>query len=391
MTTSQTPDTRTRSSDPTGPLSQAVANDTPTAAPPRTVVLKRRVLGASSRLGLLNGIRDSKWRQRRLLILCYHSVSIDDEHEWSPTYSMSPAMLESRFRMLRDGGYNVLPLDEAIRRLYERTLPPRSVALTFDDGMFDFQARALPLLKQYGLPATVYLTTFYSEYQKPIFGLFCSYLLWRARLRMPQPDTRPILGQESAWDLSTDGGRRRAHREIMDHVAREQLPLPERIALAERLAGLLGDDYEALRAKRILTVMTPDEAAEIAREGVDVQLHTHRHRTPDDHALFMREITDNRRRIDAIRDGVARHFCYPSGVYLSEFLPWLREAGVQTATTCDPGLASSKTEPLLLPRLVDTSNLSALDVEGWMTGMSAFFMPRKARVHAERAQAASDV
>ena len=82
---------------------------------------------------------------------------------------------------------------------------------------------------------------------------------------------------------------------------------------------------------------------------------------------------------------MARHFCYPSGVYRAEFLPWLREAGVQTATTCDPGLASSQTEPLLLPRLVDTSNLSALDVEGWMTGMSAFFMPRKASAHVQAA------
>jgi len=364
-----------------------VANATAAPAPPMTVVVKRRVLRASSRLGLLNGIRDSKWRQRRLLILCYHSVSIDDEHEWSGTYSMSPAVLESRLRMLRDGGYNVLPLDEAISRLYERTLPPRSVALTFDDGMFDFRARALPLLKQYGFPATVYLTTFYSEYQKPIFGLFCSYVLWRARERMPRPDTRAILGAQSAWDLTTEGGRRRAHREIMDFTAREGHKLPERIALAERLTELLGDDYDALRARRILTVMTPDEAAEIAREGVDVQLHTHRHRTPNDHSLFLREITDNRRRIDPIRDGMARHFCYPSGVYRSEFLPWLREAGVQTATTCDPGLASSKTEPLLLPRLVDTSNLSALDVEGWMTGMSAFFMPRKASAHTVAADA----
>jgi peptidoglycan/xylan/chitin deacetylase (PgdA/CDA1 family) len=387
MTTSQAPDTRRPSAAAAGAAAPSATNGQPLPAPPMTVVMKRRVLGVSSRLGLLNGIRDSKWRQRRLLILCYHSVSIDDEHEWSGTYSMSPAVLASRFRMLRDGGYHVLPLDEAIRRLYEGTLPPRSVALTFDDGMFDFRARALPLLKEFGFPATVYLTTFYSEYQKPIFGLFCSYVLWRARLRMPHPDTRSILGRQSAWDLSTDGGRRRAHREIMDFVVQERLALPERIALAERLTDLLGDDYEALRAKRVLTVMTPDEAADIVREGVDVQLHTHRHRTPADHALFQREITDNRKLIDPLREGMARHFCYPSGVYRPEFLPWLREAGVQTATTCDPGLASSKTEPLLLPRLVDTSNLSALDVEGWMTGMSAFFMPRKASAHAQ----ASDV
>jgi peptidoglycan/xylan/chitin deacetylase (PgdA/CDA1 family) len=359
---------------------ETTTNDT-APAPPLTVMVKRRVLGASSRLGLLSSVRDSAWRQRRLLILCYHSISIDDEHEWSGTYSMSPALLESRFRMLRDGRYNVLPLDEAVRRLYEGTLPPRSVALTFDDGMFDFRVRAWPLLQQFGFPATVYLTTYYSDYNKPIFGLLCSYLLWRARTRMSQPDVTPLLGTAMPWRLSDAEGRTRAHRDIMAYYEREQLSLPERSALAERLADLLGDDYEEIRAKRILTVMTRDEAAALAREGADIELHTHRHRTPNDHALFLREIDDNRARIEQIRPGATPHFCYPSGVYRAEFLPWLREAGVTTATTCDPGLASPRSEPLLLPRLVDTSFLSPLDVEGWMTGMSAFFMPRKASAH----------
>jgi peptidoglycan/xylan/chitin deacetylase (PgdA/CDA1 family) len=390
MTTSQAPRADLGTREPVRPTPDASTNVATPSPTPITVAVKRRVLGASSRLGILNAVRDSKWRQQRLLILCYHSISIDDEHEWSGTYSMSADLLESRFRMLRDGGYNVLPLDAAIRQLYERTLPPRSVVLTFDDGMYDFQARAWPLLQQFGFPATVYLTTFYAEYRKPIFGLFCSYVLWRARHRMPRPDTRPILGRASDWDLATERGRQRAHRELMYHVAREQLSLPDRSAVAEQLTGLLGDDYAALEAKRVLTVMTRDEAAAVARDGVDLQLHTHRHRTPSDRTLFLREINDNRARIDPIRTGMTRHFCYPSGVYRSEFLPWLREAGVQTATTCDPGLASSRSEPLLLPRLVDTSLLSPLDVEGWMTGMSAFFMPRKARAHTEAAPVTTD-
>jgi peptidoglycan/xylan/chitin deacetylase (PgdA/CDA1 family) len=359
--------------------------------PPLTVVVKRRVLGASSRLGLLGSVRDSAWRQRRLLILCYHSISIDDEHEWSGAYSMSPALLESRLRMLRDGRYNVLPLDEAVRRLYAGTLPPRSVALTFDDGMFDFRARALPLLQQFGFPATVYLTTYYSDYNKPIFGLLCSYVLWRARNRMPEPDVTPLFGERRLWNLSDAGGRARAHRDIFAYADRERLTLPDRTALAERLTALLGDDYEAIRDKRILTLMTPDEAADVARDGIAVELHTHRHRTPNDHDLFLREITDNRARIERIRDGTPRHFCYPSGIHRSEFLPWLREAGVATATTCDPGLASTRSDPLLLPRLVDTSFLSPLDVEGWMTGMSAFFMPRKASAHGTRSVTPADV
>jgi len=359
--------------------------------PPFTVIVKRRVLGASSRLGILSGIRDSAWRQRRLLILCYHSISIDDEHEWSGTYSMAPAVLEARLRMLRDGRYNVLPLGEAVRRLYEGTLPPRSVALTFDDGMFDFHARAWPLLQRFGFPATVYLTTYYSDYGKPIFGLLCSYVLWRARVRMPRPDVSALFGAALPWQLADAAGRARAHRDILAYVDRERLTLPERTAFAERLTTLLGDDYDAILAKRLLTVMTRDEAAEVARDGIDVELHTHRHRTPNDHALFVREIADNRERIGLIRAGVARHFCYPSGVYRAAFLPWLREAGVTTATTCDPGLASPRSEPLLLPRLVDTSLLSPLDVEGWMTGMSAFFMPRKASAHATRTASAANV
>ena len=368
-------------------------DDVTTAAPPTpplTVVVKRRVLGASSRLGVLSGIRDSRWRQRRLMILCYHSISIDDEHEWSGTYSMSPRQLASRFRMLRDGRYNVLPLDEAIKRLYEGTLPPRSVVLTFDDGMYDFHARAHPLLQEFRFPATVYLTTFYSDYQKPIFGLFCSYVLWRSRLRRPTVDVRELLGRPGTWNLASDIGRARAHGEILEHVGREGMRLPERIAFAERMAEFLGEDYDALRAKRILTVMTNEEAAEVAAKGVDVQLHTHRHRTPNDRDLFMREIVENRARIDSFRHTTARHFCYPSGVYRPEFLPWLTEAGVISATTCDPGLASSRSSPLLLPRLVDTSHLSALDVEGWITGMSAFFMPRKASAHALKPRAASN-
>jgi peptidoglycan/xylan/chitin deacetylase (PgdA/CDA1 family) len=359
-------------------------------APPLTVIVKRRVLGVSSRLGLLSSVRDSAWRQRRLLILCYHSISLEDEHEWSGAYSMSPALLESRLRMLRDGGYNVLPLGDAVRRLYEGTLPPRSVALTFDDGMFDFHARAWPLLQEFGFPATVYLTTYYSDYEQPIFGLLCSYMLWRVRTSMPRPDVTPLFGTPMRWQLSDAGGRARAKSDILAFADREQLSAQEQTAWAERLGDLLGIDYAAIRAKRMLTVMTRDEAAEVARAGIDVELHTHRHRTPNDRALFLREISDNRERIQRIREGATPHFCYPSGVYRPDFLPWLREAGVTTATTCDPGLASPRSDPLLLPRLVDTSFLSPLDVQGWMTGMSGFFMPRKASAHAARIPASVD-
>ena len=47
---------------------------------------------------------DSEWRRRRLLILCYHGVSLQDEHEWNPELFVTPAFLRRRFEILRDRG-----------------------------------------------------------------------------------------------------------------------------------------------------------------------------------------------------------------------------------------------------------------------------------------------
>src|SRR6185436_11655546 len=99
--------------------------------------------------------------------------------------------------------------------------------------------------------------------------------------------------------------------------------------------------------------MSAREISELASQGVDIQLHTHRHRTPRERELFLREIEDNRKSIRNFTGKAASHFCYPSGDYDPAFLPWLKEAGVVSATTCETGLASRQCDPLLLPRMLD--------------------------------------
>ena len=121
--------------------------------------LKLSLLRASRTAGLFRLARNSRPRTQRLLILCYHGISIDDEHEWAPGLYMSQDAFASRLTLLQRGGYAVLPLDEAVRRLYDGTLPPRSVAITFDDGNFDFYSRAWPVLQAAGMPATVWSGT----------------------------------------------------------------------------------------------------------------------------------------------------------------------------------------------------------------------------------------
>jgi peptidoglycan/xylan/chitin deacetylase (PgdA/CDA1 family) len=284
--------------------------------------LKKCSFHLSNQIGLTRRLATSVWRQQRLLVLCYHGVSLADEHRWNPELYISPATLSRRLDTLTRLRCAVLPLDEAVAGLYAGTLPPRAVTLTFDDGFYDFRARALPLLEARGYRATVYVATQHCESDPTITHLLASYLRWK-------------------------------HRR------------------ARSGAG-------TVRPARVLSVMTPSELADVSNRGVAVEMHTHRHRAPDDPDEFMSEVRLNRASIEASTGRRPRHLCYPSGIYRASYLPRLASDDIATATTCDPALASRLSHPLLLPRFVDSEACSQLAFEAWVTGV-AMWLPRRTR------------
>src|SRR5579864_1517506 len=141
--------------------------------------LKLALLRTLKTAGIFEVVANTRWRTQRLLILCYHGISLEDEHLWRPRLYMPLSMFEERLKSLRTMGCSVLPLAEALRRLQTNDLPPRSVAVTFDDGTYDFYRQAFSLLKNYGIPVTVYQTTYYTDNPMPVFNLICSYMLWK--------------------------------------------------------------------------------------------------------------------------------------------------------------------------------------------------------------------
>jgi peptidoglycan/xylan/chitin deacetylase (PgdA/CDA1 family) len=337
--------------------------------------VKLAALGALRRSGIFSLVTDSRWRQQRLLILCYHGTSLEDEHVWLPTLYIDPRKLEQRFELLKKGHFSVLPLGEGFERLRAGTLPPRSVVLTFDDGFFDFFQLAFPLLKQYGFPATVYQTTYYTSVERPIFNLICSYLLWKRRGEVIADGEN--IGLQGPLDLRTDSSRSAVLRNLFELSERENRTGLQKDEIAARLARVLKIDYDDLKAKRILQLMNGRELQEITSSGIDVQLHTHRHCTPEDEELFRKEIQDNRSTIERLTAKQPVHFCYPSGIYRAAFLPWLRKEHVVTATTCDVGLAARQSESLLLPRWVDHQNRTQLEFESWVTGVGDLLAVRR--------------
>lgn len=341
--------------------------------------IKRALLGSMRGARIFELFASSGWRRNRLLILCYHGVSLADEHEWDNSLYISPALFERRMAILKASGYNVLPLGEALEQLRANSLPPRSVAITFDDGSWDFYPQAYPILKKYGFPATVYLTTYYCNADRPVFTVFCSYLLWKARDKTVEAN--PALGLFQKTDLRIPEVRNRARAGLIEYAKREGLSGEAKDDLARELAKYLGLPYEEYVRRRILHILRPEEVRLLAQDGIDFQLHTHRHRVPQEQALFVREIEDNRASIQQMTGKTATHFCYPSGESRSIFFPWMRQLGIASATTCIPGFATAQSNPLLLPRLVDVTSLGDVEFEGWLAGVSSF-LPR--RSHARK-------
>jgi hypothetical protein len=197
--------------------------------------------------------------------------------------------------------------------------------------------------------------------------------LWKGRdLEISGED---LVGKGSnRLNLKSPSARSAIALEIEEHVRASGGGIAREMSTLRLISDRVGTDFDEFLRSRRLQIMSADEIRSLPDDLIDVQLHTHRHRVPLDRALFHQEVQDNRRYLEPLRgNGVMDGFCYPSGITNERFLPWLQELGIHAAMTCHPGLASAKSDLLLLPRVVDSWHLSLLEFEGWLTGLSHVF------------------
>jgi len=334
--------------------------------------IKSNLLQGLDSAGLNARVLSSSWRARRLVIVCWHGISNDDEHHWDPGLFMPPETLWTRLELLRAMKCNVLPLSEGIARVRSGSLPPRAVCLTVDDGDSSFYLRAWPLLREYGFPATLYWTTYYSTRPYAVFDPMLSYLLWKGQrhtLTLREPALRCELGSPQA--------RKQAFTAIYGYARANDWSAHRKEALLAEIAGLLEIDYAQIKSRRVLHLITPAQARVMVAEGLDLQLHTHRHRVPRNPDSFAAELADNSRILRAAGAQTPAHFCYPSGSFLPEFARWLQEGRVESATTCEFGLVDRHSNPYFLPRLMDHGATSAAEFCGGLSGIAALLRRRR--------------
>jgi peptidoglycan/xylan/chitin deacetylase (PgdA/CDA1 family) len=151
-------------------------------------------------------------------VLCYHGVCEEPRDEWSVT----PAQLRAQLDLLVERAAPV-PLPRIVAWLRgQGELPPRAVAVTFDDGYRDVLLHAAPLMAEREVPGTVFVV---------------SGLLDGAASSRDFRASRPLLGWAELRSLADAGWTIGAHS--VSHAVLADLPEAEaRRELVESRARL---------------------------------------------------------------------------------------------------------------------------------------------------------
>jgi len=105
-------------------------------------------------------------------ILIYHYVEyVEDEKDTiRKSLDTTPDVFENQIITLKEDGYVFLTMNE-VGDIIEGKIdkPKKAVALTFDDGYRDFFSDVLPILKKYGVKATVYVISSFLDKPNYLF------------------------------------------------------------------------------------------------------------------------------------------------------------------------------------------------------------------------------
>lgn len=279
--------------------------------------------------------------QGRLCIVNYHRILSAPD----PLLESEPDIEMFRWQMkLLAECFNVMPLHDAVQCLGTGRMPPRAVAITFDDGYRSIHDLALPILRQGGLPATVFVTTGHMDDE----GSMWNDVILEAIRGLPDVplDLQDIdLG---VYPMHSPEDRKRTVLSLTERS--KYLPPGARMELTRKLQSLAGNMLQ----KELM--LTSAMVRTLSLHDIEIGGHTVTHpiltRINDTSARA--EIMDNKLHLERIIGKPVRLFAYPNGKKDADFGPrhvqMVKDAGYAAAFTTAAGAATGGHELFELPR-----------------------------------------
>ena len=327
--------------------------------------LKKLAIRVSSTRPFELVLRQMESRNRRhlqLRVLAWHRI--EERSSQDPYYpgliSASPNQFSDQIRAIADR-YTVCSMQDVIDASQNNTsLPGNAVVLTFDDATVDFLQHAWPVLKQAGVPATVFVPTAYPENHTLHFWWD---RLYRAILQSPNGTLLPLPSGEVV--LTTDHQRTQLFRELKEQL--KVIPHPEAQQLLLDLT-----QAAAVPDPKHNNVLSWDQLRMLQDEGVTLAPHTHTH--PMLNQLTTEEIAKEVRRsreVLAMQTGSeCATLAYPAGGVNSEVVSTIAQEGFDLAFSTQRGVNDQSFHERFLLRRINvgaatTPGLLRMQLANW--------------------------
>ena len=285
-------------------------------------------------------------------IYTLHHVRPRRTAEFQPNchLEVTPEFLGQMLSHLRDHEIDIVTLDELHRRLVSQDFSRRFACFTFDDGYRDNRDFALPVMRAFGAPFTIYVTSDFAAGVGRLWWVALERLVAKA-----QQIEVEIGGLRLRLDASTQSAKCATFQRLHDWLR----SLPSEHDIRREISALCaehGIDEAAICRELCLSW---DELRALSAEPlIEIGAHTVSHCSlaKQTEEMARSEITESRARIEAELQRPVLHMAYPYGDREAagerEFA-LAAAAGFKTAVTTRPGMlfAENAGHMTALPRV----------------------------------------
>jgi peptidoglycan/xylan/chitin deacetylase (PgdA/CDA1 family) len=294
----------------------------------------------------------ARWVKSRFtnsaLILGYHRITQTSRDPYS--ICVSPEHFAQQLETLRKRAAPI-SLREVVEGLECGELPPRAVALTFDDGYKDHLYEVKPLLEKYEVPATFFVTT----------GYFDTDFWWNelediiiSPAKLPPRLSISINGGTFGWnggsiEHSMKNSSSRHNLLLSVHHRMLLLPQQERQRLLTELREWANTDSSETRSK----ALTRDEVVQLGfGDLVDIGAHsvTHPFLNALSTASQEAEIQQSKASLETLLGRPISGFSYPNGAASEQTISIVQDAGFLFACASYNDVAGRGSNRFYLPR-----------------------------------------
>jgi len=257
-----------------------------------------------------------------------------------------------RFAIMLDwlkAWFEVLPLDAAVRRLADGSLPSRAAAITFDDGYADNYTVAMPLLQRAGMSATFFIATGFLDGGRMWNDTLIEAVRHSPRERLNLRELAPCYADLPELPLGSWAERRMAVDALINRskylAPSDRLTLVEAVARESGAAGLSDT-----------LMLSSTQLRALHAGGMGIGAHTVNHpilaRLSDGEAR--QEMAQSKASLESLLGERVGLFAYPNGKPGTDYSPasveLARGCGFDAAVSTTQAIASRGSDPFQLPR-----------------------------------------